>query len=339
MLGRRTECRQLTAALAAGRSVLVSGEPGIGKTQLVREALAGRPTRWGVGLAGWRGRPYAALTRAMRQPAPDGPAPVVAEWVQRHLGDDGVLVVDDAQFADPATLALLPGLLRRVTAVVIVRDGEPGSAAAVHTLAGDGVCHIDLGPLPRADAVELMVRSGAPAPRAHELADLVRGNPLWCRELAKERPSRFLEVSLAAQVARLDPPARTAVVALGLLGRPCDAEVLGRGVSGAVDAGLCEIRDGSVRLCRPLVGRVAVARADDTTRATGLALLAALPNPIHLLLSVRETEILRLVGQGLPTRLIATRLDIRPSTVDSHVRSAVAKLGAENRRHAAARLR
>jgi DNA-binding CsgD family transcriptional regulator len=55
-------------------------------------------------------------------------------------------------------------------------------------------------------------------------------------------------------------------------------------------------------------------------------------------LSRREREVLRLVGQGLSTRLIAARLGISATTVDTHVRSAVVKLGAGNRRQAAAQL-
>lgn len=375
VLGRTRELAQLRILVNGGHAVLVTGAAGIGKTTLVQAALAGRPTRWGVGLAGCRERPYAALTRALRQPVPTGPAAAVARWVERQLCDDDALVIDDVQFADAATLDLLPRLTDCGAVVVIVRDGEPGTAAALATLTDAFTHRIALGPLSPADTVELMVQAGASAQRARELADLTRGNPLWCRELAAGQPSRILEASVAAQLARLDPAARASVLALGLLGRPCDAGVLGGGIDAAVDAGLCELHGQTVRLRADLVGRVAVARTDEPTRRRvqlGLrrriteraeaaphpgadgdndtSLAAARPadsadpppdvaESARLLLSQREAQILVLVGQGLQTRLIAARLGISATTVDSHVRSAVRKLGAENRRHAAAQLR
>jgi DNA-binding CsgD family transcriptional regulator len=54
------------------------------------------------------------------------------------------------------------------------------------------------------------------------------------------------------------------------------------------------------------------------------------------LLSTREREILELVGGGLTTREIAGRLAIASSTVETLVRSSMAKLGAHTRKQAAA---
>jgi len=56
-------------------------------------------------------------------------------------------------------------------------------------------------------------------------------------------------------------------------------------------------------------------------------------------LSQREEEVLGLVGTGSTSAEIGASLGIAVSTVDSLVRSAVVKLGAANRRAAAARLR
>ena len=52
-------------------------------------------------------------------------------------------------------------------------------------------------------------------------------------------------------------------------------------------------------------------------------------------LTHRECEVLALVRLGLPTAEIATRLRLKPSTVESHVRKAMKRLGANNRREAA----
>ena len=71
-----------------------------------------------------------------------------------------------------------------------------------------------------------------------------------------------------------------------------------------------------------------VSRGRDQTTANG----AAPPRP---LLSERERAVLRLIGEGLPNKQIATALSITERTVKSHVASAMNKLGADNRAHAA----
>lgn len=52
-------------------------------------------------------------------------------------------------------------------------------------------------------------------------------------------------------------------------------------------------------------------------------------------LTCREREVLAWVASGLPSEAIAARLGVRRSTVETHVASAVRKLGASSRRHAA----
>ena len=52
-------------------------------------------------------------------------------------------------------------------------------------------------------------------------------------------------------------------------------------------------------------------------------------------LSDRERAVLRLIGEGLPNKQIATALSIGERTVKSHVASALNKLGVDNRAHAA----
>ena len=52
-------------------------------------------------------------------------------------------------------------------------------------------------------------------------------------------------------------------------------------------------------------------------------------------LTAREHEVLTLVRAGLSTAEIAAQLHVRPSTVDSHIRKSMRRLGASNRREAA----
>jgi len=66
----------------------------------------------------------------------------------------------------------------------------------------------------------------------------------------------------------------------------------------------------------------------DATAAAG----SPRPGP---LLSDRERAVLRFISEGLPNKQIATALSIGERTVKSHVTSAMNKLGADNRAHAA----
>jgi LuxR family maltose regulon positive regulatory protein len=56
-------------------------------------------------------------------------------------------------------------------------------------------------------------------------------------------------------------------------------------------------------------------------------------------LTNRETEVLRLMAQGMPSRHIAARLGISYATVRSHIRSVGGKLGAHSKDEAIAKAR
>ena len=73
---------------------------------------------------------------------------------------------------------------------------------------------------------------------------------------------------------------------------------------------------------------LAAARSSEGTAAAG----SPPPGP---LLSDRERAVLRFVSEGLPNKQIATALSIGERTVKSYVASAMNKLGADNRAHAA----
>jgi len=60
---------------------------------------------------------------------------------------------------------------------------------------------------------------------------------------------------------------------------------------------------------------------------------------VNQLLSARESEVLRLLAEGLTDREIAGALAISPRTVESHVSSLLRKLGVRNRAEAAQRYR
>jgi non-specific serine/threonine protein kinase len=76
--------------------------------------------------------------------------------------------------------------------------------------------------------------------------------------------------------------------------------------------------------------------APRTTPLTAEAAPPRLGQPPHIALTRREREILALLTQRLTDQEIAERLFISPRTVGYHVRSILGKLGAANRRDAAA---
>lgn len=73
--------------------------------------------------------------------------------------------------------------------------------------------------------------------------------------------------------------------------------------------------------------------------------MRAAPDPGHpsdaatLGLTARQYSVLELVAEGLPNKLIASRLGLSDHTVKLHIHNIIARLGVTNRTEAAARLR
>lgn len=142
MVGRQAAWQALLAAVAAQRCVLLTGDAGIGKTRLLSELAATQAgTAWAAARAADLHQPYALLARLLRQPAlapddlappaqaelarlqPEGDrsddqpfAPARLAWALAALLDAAsrrglrLLILDDLQYADAASLALLLGL-------------------------------------------------------------------------------------------------------------------------------------------------------------------------------------------------------------------------------------
>jgi len=199
------------AQRGVGGVVLVDGEPGIGKSLLLRDATdeaAEQGFSLVVGTADRLGQaiPFFALRTALQEPSAQHTGddlghrlPTAAAWItqirahlERRAAAAPVLVcLDDLQWASPATLAALRALPRDLkrhpVAWLLARSSTPQSAAdyLFGTLEEDGATRITLAPLDD-DAVAAMLINafGAPPDQAlAALADGAAGNPALLAEL------------------------------------------------------------------------------------------------------------------------------------------------------------
>jgi DNA-binding CsgD family transcriptional regulator/tetratricopeptide (TPR) repeat protein len=184
------------ARRGAGGVALVAGEPGSGKSMLLRQT-ADEAARQGFHLAAGTADPLAAaipfytLRRVLGPPFAGlicGQPDDTASWVARlraHLeqlaATEPVLVcLDDLHWACPATIAvlrMLPGELRRlpVAWLLSATSAAQGEAERLfRLLEDDGASRVSLVPLDR-DAVTAMLTEAFGAPPGQVLADFAGG--------------------------------------------------------------------------------------------------------------------------------------------------------------------
>ena len=217
------------AARGSGRAVLVSGEPGIGKTALVtrftRDLGADARVLWGACDDLSIPRPLGPFFDLAGDVAPAlasalaaGAAPhEIQSLLIAELGEPTVLVLEDLHWADDATLDVITVLGRRIAAlpallVLTFRGGEapPGHPlhAALGAVAGTSA-FVELAPLSASAVASLAGDDG------RELHALTGGNPFYVTELLAAPPGAELPPSVGNAVlgraARLDDPARRLV--------------------------------------------------------------------------------------------------------------------------------
>jgi DNA-binding CsgD family transcriptional regulator/tetratricopeptide (TPR) repeat protein len=305
------------AAAGLGRMVFVGGEAGVGKSSFVSQVVAdargsarvaagacdGSATPAPLGplvemlpalpeglwpRAARRPEVFGRLLAALREPPPAAPP--------------YLLVIEDAHWADEATLDLVRFLARRVhdcRALVLVTF-RPEDATAGHglrILLGDtasarGTRRIDLGPL-SADAVAELAAEHARAHPGTETADARRlhrvtgGNAFFVTEALSAGTSAVpatVRDAVLARVARLDEAAQRALEVVALAGARAEtdllADLLAQGLT-AIDEplarGLLLRGDGEV-VFRHELARLAVAEEIPVGRGVHVhrRLLAAL---------------------------------------------------------------
>jgi DNA-binding CsgD family transcriptional regulator len=270
LLGRDAERARAAAVLADGRSVVLAGESGIGKTTLARALAADvDPSFTGGGLATLAWLPYLPLRRALGRDLPNGDHAYVAGDVAAAVGD-GLLVVDDLQWADAETRAVVPHVGRRARVLAVVRSDDAEAPAALDACLRAGFERIDLAPLPRDDALALVLRLRAdlPARSAERLVVRAGGNPLFLHELAQGgKLSSSFQLALRARVRSLGTAAGEALALLAVLGRPTDRALLGSAAVDELEArGLVDVHGPEVAVRHPLFAEIVAADLEAAKR-------------------------------------------------------------------------
>lgn len=298
-LGALAEAFAQVERSGRGALAIVSGEPGVGKTTLVQRlcADAGRRARilWGTCEPLATPSPLAPLVEIAagcggeleqavgRRTTPHAVVLAFARELQRQ--PPAVLVLEDAHWADDATLDVLRLLGRRYEALpvlVLVTHRDVGLAARHPLRRALGELHpaesarrLRLSPL-SADAVRrIAARHGVDA---DELYRKTAGNPFFVAEALRagdEVPATVREAVLA-RASHLTPQAWTLLEAVAVSAAPAELTLLDAvapGNLGAADecvtAGFLAVTGGAVRF-RHELARLAVAESIAPVRLTVL---------------------------------------------------------------------
>jgi DNA-binding CsgD family transcriptional regulator len=352
---RRMQDDLAAARAGAGRTVLLSGEAGIGKTSLAEAFVrdGGARVLWGACEALSTPHPLGPLHDIARagslRLAPllrtGGDRAALFEAVLEELAQaPTVLVIEDAHWADAATLDLVRFLGRRIAGlpallVLTYRDDEldaaPALRAALGHLPARHVTRLPLSPLSARAVAELAERAGRDAAGLHQASG---GNPFFVAELLAhpdEGVPATVRDAVLGRAALLDPDARSLLDLASIAPRAAEVElceaVLGpiaRALDACLASGLLREEGGMLRF-RHELARVAVEQAVASPTSTRLharvlACLEALPGAglarrVHHALQARNGEaVLRLAP------LAAREAAARGSWREAHAHSLAA---------------
>jgi DNA-binding CsgD family transcriptional regulator/tetratricopeptide (TPR) repeat protein len=227
LVGRDNEMALLTGlirevARGRGSSVLIEGEPGIGKSTLVRAAVAQAPEAgcqvfWGAGDELGQALPLLPLLDALRvrEPAANPRRDTIVRLLRGEVAADRgtdvpamlaeqllalvaeqcavrptILVIDDLQWADQASIALWGRLARSAQQVPLLMVGtmrpvpQRDDLLALRRAAGEAA-RLQLTGLTEAAVADLIaaLAGGRPGGALLRLAEGAAGNPLYVTEL------------------------------------------------------------------------------------------------------------------------------------------------------------
>jgi DNA-binding SARP family transcriptional activator len=255
-VGREAELARLrnlrNAVSETTRVALIAGEAGSGKTRLAARFAVETAAEGASVLYGSCGEqelvplePFAEALGTHGEPGLD--AALVEERLAATPGTRLVLVVDDLQWADRVTLALLCRILRGPLSsrlLVVATYREDAADAPLYGALADirrtcEVERIELGGLGLAEVAALIgsaFETSAAAAEARTIHNRTGGNPFYVRELARhvaERPATaFVDVPegirdvVRARMKNLSPGCPEALGAAAVLGDSFEVAVL-----------------------------------------------------------------------------------------------------------------
>jgi DNA-binding CsgD family transcriptional regulator len=324
LLEREAVFAKLTALTRAarrgrGQAVLLRGEAGVGKTAVITRFTSALDGGMHV-LRGWcdplaAPRPLGPLLDAL---AGVGPAAARALDAAIESGDTGALyrrlltvlrdgrqwvwVIEDAHWADGATLDLMRFLARRIESlplllVVSYRDDQVDRQHPLSVALGDiatcaAVSRVGLEPLSREAVAALAAGSGVNADQLHELTG---GNPFYATEvLAAGAPAlqrnalpRTVTEAVWGRLGRLSAAARDTAHAVAVCGPRVHPTLLDKacpvaraGLAECLDAGVLRTEWDAIGFRHELARRATLDQIPDHERkALHARALAALAEP------------------------------------------------------------
>ena len=351
--------RGLVKAVAAGTggAVWISGEPGIGKTELLTHAFAdaaqfGCRVAWGAADQLGSRVPLQVLSRALgletasRRPRGPVAEPAVAEdqivaTVRAACAAAPlILIVDDMQWADNATTRVwerLLGLIARLP-LLLVAAARPAARATLRRLVEARQRRpMNLGPLGPAE-LDRLAATLAGAPPGTNLRALVArsgGNPLYARELLAALMQRDA-IAIAGGRADIGPdvtvdPPQTLLAAVAAtldLLAPETREVLRLAALLGSEFSVSEVVAVTGRSALDLVGALEEALAASVLVDSGTdlafrhpflreALVASVPPALRAGLHRHAAEVL--ATGGSPVTRVAEQLNASAPVVDTWV--------------------
>jgi DNA-binding CsgD family transcriptional regulator len=197
LVGRSDEFALARERIAGGGSVVIAGDPGVGKTRLARELIASAEserasTEWAVATHAAQPIPFGALAHLVTPSTVgggrDATLRAVIESIGRRGGGRFVLGVDDAHLLDGVSAVLVHQLVSRGVASVVVtaRSGVPVPDPILGLWKDDLAVRVELQPLSRTEVAELLmaVLDGPMDGAAlRMLWQLSTGNVLFLRQL------------------------------------------------------------------------------------------------------------------------------------------------------------
>ncbi|MFE4173832.1 LuxR C-terminal-related transcriptional regulator [Streptomyces sp. NPDC056909] len=201
-VGRLDELRFIDGVMQGAEGpggVVLTGEAGVGKTWLARQALTlaaegGAATRWVVGTASGRDLSLGAFAALLGAISGD-PSSVLREAARALVADAGptpvVVGVDDAHLLDEVSALLVHQLVvhRSATVVLTVRAGESVLDPVTSLWKDEYIGRLEVRPLPQPETgalLEAVLGGPMESTSVARLWAITRGNALYLRQFVDE---------------------------------------------------------------------------------------------------------------------------------------------------------